>query len=219
MRRYRLPVVLMLFLGCIYDTGAQTLHQFGLNSTEFVKQFITPNNTSAVSNNPYLIQYRLFRKKINYRAGVGGKYSFLNEDNEASRFTRNTDEWNISGRLGVDFVKQLSKHWFIYYGLDAITFKSKMIQTTNPKGSGTFIQKTEVTRTSKFWGGATNFTVEFRINNKITLFTETNLRFTRSRTYEKVVNPDFPNSATESKTRSGLAEFRAPINLFFSIIL
>lgn len=201
-----------------FTAHAQIQHQIGANASQFVKQFITPNNAGLSNNNPYLVTYRLLTPKINYRLGLGGTSTFLNEDNGPGQFQRNTDNSAINARIGVDFKKEITKHWFIYYGVDLTLARSKNVVTTTPKG-GQFISKTVVTRSSKANGAAACLTFEYRLNDKITMFTEANLNYSRGRSLEKVDNPDFPNSSTESTTRSGNFIFNAPISLFFSIIL
>lgn len=216
-----MPLRKILFISILAASAtvqAQVQHQFGVNASQFVKQFISPNNTVVNNTNPYLVTYRMHRKQINYRAGAGGTYSFLNEDNGASKFQQNTDAHSYNLRAGIDFTKQVTKRWFLYYGLDVTTFRSKTKITTTP-GQGTFINKTIITRTGKSNGFSGCFTVEYRLNDKITLFAEANLNFTRSRTYEKVENPDFPNSSSENKTRAGDFSFSSPLSIFFSIII
>lgn len=202
-----------------FTLNAQIQHQIGVNASGFVKQFITPNNAANNNANPYLVTYRMYTPKINYRAGVGGTYSFLNEDNGAAQFLQNTDQQSYNMRVGVDFIKPIAKRWFFYYGIDLTTFRSSTKIETTPKNPGPFVSKSIVTRTAKSSGASGCFTFEYRLNDKITMFTEANLNFTRSRSLEKVENPDFPNSSSESKTRAGNFNFTSPLSIFFSIIL
>lgn len=209
----------LLFSFGIPALKAQSRHQIALNATQFVKQFVVPNNAGITSISPYLIQYRNIRKKMNYRAGIGGNYRFLNEDNQSSRFTRNTDAWSYNSRLGVDFTRAINDHWYFYYGLDALYNRNYSKVSTTPMNGGAFISKSINTQKGYTYGAGGVITIEYRLSPKVTVYTEATLSLTRSRTYEKNENPDFPNSKFETKTRSGAVNFSSPINVFFSLIL
>lgn len=212
-------IIFISISGFTLYSNAQVHHQIGLNGTQFIKQFIVPNNVGVSGLNPYLLQYRNMRKKLNYRAGLGGNYSFTNEDNQSSRYQRNTDAWSYSARLGIDFTKAITKHWFFYYGADLTTTRSYTKVVTNPLSGGSFVSKSIFTRKAYSWGGAGTITFEYRFNSSITLFTEANLLFSRGRSNDKNENPDFPNSTFDTKLRTGQLNFSSPVNIFFSIIL
>lgn len=214
----KIALLTILTLGAQLSTHAQVKHQLGLNCSQFVKQFITPNSTAFTGNNPYLLTYRMHRSKINYRAGFGGNYSFTNEDNQTSQFLQNSDIWSFNSRIGIDFNRSITKRLNFYYGLDFTYNQNSSIIKTTSKGGG-FINNTTVTRKGRSMGAAGAFTFEYMIQDKISLFTELNLNFSRGRTSEKVDNPDFPNSSTENKTRTGNFIVIAPISIFLSIYL
>jgi hypothetical protein len=214
----KIALVILFISGMLTSAQAQVNHQLGLNCSQFVKQFITPNNTAFAGNNPYLLTYRMLRPKINYRAGFGGNYSFTNEDNQTSQFLQNTDIWNMSTRIGFDFNRSITKRLNFYYGLDFTYSQNSSIIKTTSKGGG-FISNTTVTRKGRSTGAAGAFTFEYMIDEKISMFTELNLNFSRGRSSERVDNPDFPNSSTENKTRTGNFVVNAPISIFLSIYL
>jgi hypothetical protein len=216
--KLKVALVLLFILGIFGSAQAQVSHQLGLNCSQFVKQFITPNNTAFAGNNPYLVTYRMHRTKVNYRAGFGGNYSFVNEDNQTSQFLQNTDAWNLNSRIGFDLRRSVMKKLNFYYGLDLTYNQTSSIIKTTSKGGG-FISNTTVTRKSRSTGVAGAFTFEYMLQEKISLFTELNLNFSRGRSSEKVDNPDFPNSSTENKTRTGSFVVNVPISIFLSIYL
>jgi hypothetical protein len=200
-----------------HEAVAQVKHQIALNGSQFIKQFITPNNAAIQSNNPYIINYRCMLPKLNLKVGIGGTYSFLNEDFGSSQFTRNTDNQLYNARLGIDKYKTIYKKWGIYYGIDYTIIRGKTV--TKTVSGGPFGSNTIVTRTNRSMGASGCFTIEYKLNEKISFFSEMNLNFARTRTAEKVENPDFPNSNSESKTRGGTFIPNMPMSIFFAIIL
>ncbi|MBS3914412.1 MAG: hypothetical protein KG003_07930 [Bacteroidetes bacterium] len=201
-----------------YGLIAQSNHQVGVNGTQFFKQFVAQNNSTLVENNPYLLTYRYHAKKINFRAGLGGNYSFSNDENGANQFRQETSNKSYALRLGVDKTRQLSKRWYIYYGADLFSTSANKETKTFPNG-GQFVQTTVVTQQFKSMGVAGVLTLEFRINDKITLFTEANLNWNRSSSKDAVENPDFPDSSVVNKSKSGGMSYSTPLSLFFSFFL
>ncbi|MCC7296925.1 MAG: hypothetical protein IT244_01225 [Bacteroidia bacterium] len=209
-------IVLAAFMVSI-AAKAQVKHQLGFNSSQFVKQFIVFNSTSNISNNPYLITYRMMTKKINYRFGIGGNYSNTYEDLKGSKYYTNTLSYQSNIRLGIDFKKQISKHWFCYSGLDVVMARNNQLIQYDPK-PGMTVSPKKTTRTGKTNGLTSCFTIEYRISDHITVFTEGNLNFSQNKTYENIENPDFPSSSSENHTKTGNINFSSPLSIFFSFI-
>jgi hypothetical protein len=209
---------LIIFIGSSMAVHAQNIHQIGINGTQFVKQFIAQNNSSLVENNPYLLTYRYHMSKFNLRGGLGGDYSFINEDNSVSQFKQETTNKAIAIRVGADITKEITKRWVIYYGLDIFHTQQSRITKTFPS-SGQFVQKTIITQENRATGLGGVLTLEFRINERITLFTEANLNWSLGSASDKVENPDFPDSSTSITSKSGKVSYITPLSLFFSILI
>ncbi len=203
---------------CIPALNGQIRHQAGINGTQFFKQFIAQNNSNLVENNPYLLTYRCHTKKINPRFGIGGNYNFINEENNVNQFSQHTTDKAFAVRIGADITKQLTNRWFIYYGLDLFrTQNSHLVETFPP--SGQFAQRTTITQEKSAMGVAGVLTLEFRINDNITLFTEANLNWSSGKSLDQVDNPDFPDSSTKITSKSSNVSYLTPLSLFFSILI
>jgi hypothetical protein len=100
-------------------------NEFGIDGTNFVKQFLNFNSssspTSATPYSPvYYLTYRRKFEKGNIRFGAGGNFT---NNNDASQYVPDSLDFRfhnhtVNLRLGWEFAENLSKRWEVFYGLD-----------------------------------------------------------------------------------------------------
>ena len=193
-------------------------HQIGVNGTQFFKQFIARDSGAFRENNPYLLTYRYHGKRFNYRVGLGGGYGFSDDDNGENQFKREVRNYDYAFRFGVDKTRALSKRFYLYYGVDFFSKVSSRESSTFPYGSQ-FVQKTVVSQYQRSTGLSGVLTFEFRITEKMTLFTEAGLNWSKHSNWDAVENPDFPDSSVSNSSDGGSMSYTVPLSLFFSFFL
>ena len=94
-------------------------HELGLNSTFFVKQFLSFNNFDSLAT-PYLLTYKLRYKAYAFRVGVGGgrNKTVRTEEGFVDSDTDNSYHYNL--RLGVEYQQPIGKRWIGYFGMDFV---------------------------------------------------------------------------------------------------
>lgn len=205
-------------------------HELGADITGLLEQFFNLNYSNGMYYTPpvptYLVTYRYYIKKSNIRFGVGGNYN----KSSVPGYTINGQEktfYNTSNqfsfRLGYEFVNELSKKWQAFYGLD---FRPSFANTTNETWFSNVGYLNGYINKTTTYGLAPLLGFRFRINNRVSLTTETSFTYniqknTYQRTYvslDQNLYPSIPNDPV-SKSETASAGFSQPLFLVLTVNL
>ncbi len=198
------------------EAPAKYTSQIGVNTTFFFKQFLnfSQNNTIAVS--PYVLTYKLISPRNHaFRMGVGGTYSNKKETFEnTGQLPRTTNAYSLDFSAGYEYRMPLSDRWLCFFGADAVTdLVSSKVIATDPSD-----EVTTITKTTEY-GGAMVVGIQFNISKRISLFTETSVQFTNSKSSFESTFLNNPGFNSKQVTRETSVNFVLPTSLFLAINL
>ena len=195
-------------IGETESTQKQKFHEFGINVTTFINEFISLNNNEADLGD-YMVTYKYHMGKNALRFGIGGKFRKLDEP--VGGGNRISKENKIDLRAGYEWNKPITKKWSFYYGFDAIggTFNSVTKAINND----------EITTTDQnyYFGGGGVIGVQFFINSHISLSTEGSIYYQHETITTKAEFASNPGSNTDETSINDVADFGLPTALFFVI--
>jgi hypothetical protein len=227
MKRYLIALVFTFVTVTVFaqDTIPPKVYrnEFGIDATGFIKQFLNFSNDEfpVFYSETYYLTYRRHLKSGNIRAAVGGGFAdydiptpFAGDSN-----IYHFKSYNIDYRVGWEFTNELSKRWQVFYGAD---FRHSLMYTKNdaPFWNGGYANGSE-SKVQSF-GLAPLLGIRFRINNRISLSTETsfsiNLEQAESRRYYLPVTSQYPPLTDQMTPKSNriISRFNAPLSLFFT---
>ena len=189
----------------------KTTHEIGVNFTFFVKTFLSLNNSN--SNNistPYALSYKLLRNNNGMRFGVGGIFNETIQKDERDTTELSTKNTSFDFRLGYERQVPVTKRWLTYFGWDILY------------GLGNTSSETEsvnTKETTQTIGTGPVIGIQFNINKKIKLFTESSVYFTSSDISRKETFQNFPQQNLEENGSSTDFSFGLPTNIFLTITL
>lgn len=203
-------------------TPPKTYHnEFGIDVTSFVKEFLNINQNSQDYIPTYYLTYRRNFKCGNLRFGIGANYSsqdippaFVGDHKQY-----HSNAHSIDLRIGWEFVTDLSKSWQVFYGVD---FRPSFIYNKNdaPYWNAGYANGQEVK--SQNMGVAALLGFRFRLNDRLSLRTETNFSFNwlqnSGRNYFIPVSSQYPAipDVDIPKTKSSFSHFTPPVSLMLS---
>lgn len=220
---------LLICIACLYlvtmplkalcqeaEVPAKYTNQIGINTTFFFKQFLnfSDNNTIAVS--PYVLTYKLISpRNHSFRMAVGGIYSNKTETFEnTGQLPRKTNAYSLDFSAGYEYRIPLSDRWLCFTGADAITdLASSKVVATDPSD-----EVTTITQTTEY-GGDLLVGIQFNISKRISLFTETSVQFTNSKSTFEAKFLNNPGFNSKQVTRETSVNFVLPTSLFLAINL
>jgi hypothetical protein len=222
----KLKLILIAFILCTTATIAQTedeakpAHQIGVNASLFIKQFLSFNETSTTLS-PYMLTYKYIEDNQGWRIGAGAfNTNTKTNTNSLSGLTSNTT-LTIDTRLGYEWQKGLDKRWLVYYGVDG-TYSYSKTRSTNTVQTGAFPPKTEemISSSESFTiGGGPVLGMEFKINKRISLNTETTAYFSYNETRRREVNTFFIGFERNDYTAFSRVLVSLPTSIFFIITI
>lgn len=194
----------------LVNTKPHVEHQVFVNTTFFLKQIINLSNQN-IAISPYIVGYKCFIKKNHgIRLSLGGNFSKKTEfpDTTSVRITRDNA---LDYRIGYEYRHPFGKKWYLQAGVD---FAGRY-GVVGSKVNSTFDIVTTTT-TSNMVGGGPFLGIQFQINNRIALFTETAFYYSYSWNKRKVTSDNTPRLNTNRKTDTEMkGEFILPTSLFF----
>lgn len=205
-----------LFLGCFTpifsqiseEVKADKTIQFGVNATTFIKTFLSFNDSDNSNPDPYLFTAKIIKGNKAFRAGLGLN---LTTTKEVDSDERVIDFHDTRLRLGHEWRYDVHKRWKAYVGFDGFVGHRKLETETsfnfgNVQDFITLREK-EFSLGTGFIGG-----IEYYINDKLSLYTETSLMYV----FSKSKNDDeFSSSRDDIKTQS--FNINLPVSIFFAI--
>lgn len=184
-------------------------HEIGVDASPFLAQ-ILPG--SYYTGSPYMITYRYHFKKSAIRAGIGYTLS------TAETTTNDTlnESYKSSGlifRAGYERKVDFGRHWQFFFGLDARITTSNSDRSYNYSLS----QNYEQTEKNSTYGIAPLIGFRFKINERISVTTESSLLFYYYETDGSIKStPDTYNNNKEYKSEGYRTNFTEPINIVFT---
>jgi hypothetical protein len=201
-------------------------NELGADLTGFVRQFFSPSTDFYQDYIPvYYLTYRRHFSTFNLRSGFG----FNSSNSEyASPYTigpriYNNQQTILDLRAGCEWVSELGKRWQAFYGID-FRYNYNYYKNDAPYFNGGYANGSESKINSV--GIAPLLGFRFRINNRISLSTETSLGFNRalntSRRYFTSLDTSlYPPLAdiTNPKTTNWFTNYSPPIALYLNFDL
>lgn len=203
------------------STENKHLNELGLDMTPFTKFYLNFSGNSGNSYQPiYMLTYRRYFKKSNFRTAIGGDYlssetpsPYYNDSLKTKYFNKQS---SLAVRIGYEFFQDFSKHWQVYYGADlrATYFHQK---NDAPNWNGGYANGIETT--TKGLGLAPVLGLRFKINKRISLITESSfvVQYSTSTSYRyyKPATPAYPAKANDPKKTQKTfgTTFNYPISL------
>lgn len=186
-------------------------HYVSVNGTFFVKQFLSFTDATNFSISPYFIEYRFMPKKHGFRVNFGGNFNNRKDKLDSSQVSiNNTTELDF--RIGYLYQKNINKRWDFYLGADIINSIGNSLRRNNTTSDIVSIKSSSTTL-----GFGPSLGIQFNINNRIGLFTETAMyyQFTGGKNTNTFFN--FPEFNTETSFNNNRVSFILPTSLFFFV--
>ncbi len=192
-------------------------NELSLDVTGFIRQFV-PNNADQLgysySYQPtHLLAYKRSLGKSALRFGLGGQYSL---DSDTGGYSSNTDftnyNWQIHFRAGWERRWSLSRRWSCYAGMDALIGTGKGLSHNLNTQNG----RPEVHSTFKSYGAGPVLGIQFHLNRRVALYTESSLYWLYQ---EAGTHYDFADDANDTKglTTRGSILFTYPIAVWLAV--
>lgn len=184
-----------------------------VDATSLLAQFLNLSNTTF-TDPPYVLTYRRFFNNNNaFRIGIGGYAKDVNyTTNDSLSNNQISNSFNIG--LGYEHYSYLSERWNLYYGADLIlrsyyNFSKSSITTT---------REMEQTNKSIGYGVSPLLGVQFILNSRLSISTETSFDLTFSQNNSS--RKETPSTAFDKNTEGSTFEtnFNAPITINFRVI-
>ena len=215
-----LAIILLIICTSTLSFSQETVtkhfkNEIGVDLTPLVKQFLNFNSATYYTPNPYYLMYRRHINEWAIRAGIGGSY--WTEENVPNDTTvRNHTISAFDFRLGIERKTDVAKNWQLFYGLDIwtnITYNQNDYQYQN---AGQLVGYDN--KTTKY-GVAPLLGLRFKLNDRLTLTTETNFQlYTYNTVSKRLYIPD--DSLNTKTTNKGMVTvFNAPTSLFITFDL
>ena len=158
-------------------------NELGLDLTPLIKNYINFSNTSTYYQPNYMVSYRRYFNKSNFRAAIGGNFlnsespSPYNGDSLNTRYFNKQQSFVL--RAGYEWFQNLSPRWQAFYGADLVVGYSKQ-RNDAPYWNGGYANGQE--NTAKSLGIGPVLGIRYRLNSHVSLITESSLLFQYSET-------------------------------------
>jgi hypothetical protein len=198
------------------EEPTKTQHELGINVSGFIKTFITPANSTALSAaaNTYLLSYKtVFKKHYALRFGWGGNYSNKSQTEDNFTGTLKTTNSQMNARLGFEWQFKLTRRWNFYTGVDYV------LSSGNQRSETPIDNVNKAITQSKFsgMGGGGVVGIQFRLNKRISLLAESSLYAMSTKTTDSSSIPAFPGNDSKEVTKELSVNFTAPQSIFLII--
>lgn len=198
------------------EAPARYTNQIGINTTFFFKQFLNFSDNNSIAVSPYVLTYKLISPRNHaFRMGIGGTYSNKTETFEnTGQLPRETNAYSLDFNAGYEYRMPLSDRWLCFVGADGVTdLVSSKVVATDPTD-----EVTTITKTTEY-GGALVVGIQFNISKRISLFTETSVQFTNSKSSFESKFLNNPGFNSKQVTRETSVNFVLPTSLFLAVNL
>jgi hypothetical protein len=192
-------------------------NELSVDVTGFIQQFV-PNSTDPLGFSytyqpTYLLAYKRGLGKSALRFGLGGQYS-LNSD--TGGYNSNSDytnyDWRVHFRAGWERRWSLNRRWTCFAGVDGLIGTGKGLAHNLSTQAG----RPDTRTTFKSFGAGPVFGIQFHLNRRIALYTESSLYWLYQ---ETGTHYDFADDANDRKSLStrGSILFAYPIAVWLAV--
>lgn len=199
--------------------------QIGFDATNFLKQFVVPNDAATIQNSPFNINAKFLTGFRSYpkllvgpRLGLGYASAHTYSNNADQNNERSDDSKTKAARIGLELQHLIAKRWIIYYGLDYINQTTTQSTVSTSTIFGGQSVRTEITANDKNFGYGPVVGVQFNINKWICLSTETAFYSVQSKGGTKVTSSNPNNTTPETFTDSKTTQIILPFFVNFNIV-
>lgn len=187
-------------------------HELGINSTFFIANFISFSGNIPNLVSPYALHYKMWVGRHGLRVGLGANYREQHDDatDNSGGFTSTTTQ--VDARIGYEFQLPLARRWNMYFGADLV-YQYALSSQKNNSGFATV----ETSTTGNTLGGGPVLGIQFFINERISLGTETTCYF-QSEDIVDATRSDFqPQFDSEQHSTDKSFSFIPPTSIFVNI--
>jgi len=189
-------------------------HYLSINGTFFLQQFFNfATSTAIVTPSPYIIEYKYLPKHHGFRFDAGGTFSQKKSFLDSSQVqVTNSTTFNL--RAGYIYQQKIAKHWSFFTGADVVS-----TITTSFLRDNTVEDIVTTSNKSSSLGFGPSLGIQFAINERIGLFTETAFYYQYVFAKQGVTSINFPLSNSVTSSKENDLKFIIPTSLFFYIRL
>ncbi|HNR55571.1 MAG TPA: hypothetical protein PKJ19_10405 [Flavobacteriales bacterium] len=198
------------------DTTVRT-NELSVDVTGFIRQFVPSSSDAPGIPNYYLPTYLLAYKHGRgvgaLRLGMGGEYALRSD---TGGYNSNTDftnyEWRFYFRAGWERRWSLSNRWSCYAGIDGLFGTGRGLSHNITTHAG----RPDVHSTFKSFGAGPVLGIQFHLNRRVALYTESSLYWIYQETGQHYSYPEDENDV-KSLSTSGTVVFSSPIAVWFAV--
>ncbi len=184
--------------------------EIGINATSFINTFLSFNDVTSGSGNYLFSLKKLDAQQKGMRLGLNLDFNNDKTDLNNVEGTRINDLAAVSMRLGKEWQIPVYNRWYLLTGYDFLG--SYRYSSTETDSDTDLIKISTITYSL---GAGPFLGVQFRINERIGLFTESTLYFIHARGVNKVDSENFPSQDQKRKSSSNNLNLQTPFSLFF----
>ena len=188
-------------------TAKKRKFEIGLNITNTISSLVG-STSNSVTTDPYLLSLRIGGEKRRMRMAV----NFRIKSNESSDInSATTKETDFNYRIGFESVHPVSRHFALYWGVDAVT-DAKIERVKNQIFSGTAQLR------SRLWGfgGGPVLGVQWRVHPRVMFSTESSMYAIYRSGFEEVdAPPDFSHNRIKDFVWQPLIPSSLYVNFIF----
>lgn len=191
MKKTLLSICLMMALFFnAQDSTKVFQHELGFNAVGLIKQIISNNPSSTLSQLPYQIIYSLNKDKMGIRTGVGVFMGSSKTELNGQTEPRTNNNLSLNSRLGFSY-NFLNANKFVFNAFADGLFNYNTSKTVNSFTTTQFPTSTVTTKTTSEdlttgIGGEIGFGIKYNFTKHLSLYTETPLQFVSSNTKSTV---------------------------------
>lgn len=183
-----------------------------IDATGLLQQFFN-FNTSFYNNSPYIITYKRIFKSNALRFGMGGSFR-TNEGTQDDTLPMLSVDRRINFGIGFEHYSYISKRWNFFFGGDAIFY----YRFYDGKYPYTTISYREQSSTTIKYGVSPLLGVQFKINSRLSLSTETSFDILYSANKSFDIEPPLHLYDNRSEGNGFESNFNPPTSLSFRIL-
>jgi len=189
-------------------------HYLSINGTFFLQQFFNfTTSTAIITPSPYIIEYKFLPNHHGFRVDAGGSFSQKKNFLDSSQVQiTNTTAFNF--RLGYVYQHKVARRWSFFAGADVVSTISNSFLRDN-----TVVDIVTTKTKSTSLGIGPSLGIQFAINDRVGLFTETAFYYQYVFSSQGVTSINFPETNTGTSAKENDLKFIIPTSLFFYIRL
>jgi hypothetical protein len=184
-----------------------------LDATGLLHQFFFTSGTgNGYYGGLYMISYKRVFKSSAIRFGIGGNiYDDNSTENDTIESSRASSSFNVG--IGIEHYIYLTKRFNFFFGIDAVVNYNKNEYVQGNSDNSTY----RSTQLNYGYGVSPLVGIQFKLNNRMSVSTETNYSITYTKGESKTAWTPESSFDTETKSNGIQTSFSAPVNVKFRI--